>query len=206
MLYRHWGKRIIDRTAAACGLVLLAPLMLVLSWLIRRFLGGPVLFRQPRIGKDGQVFEIFKFRSMLETRDQNGQFLPDAERLTSFGRLLRSSSLDELPALLNVLRGEMSLVGPRPLLIQYRERYNAVQWRRHEVYPGITGWAQINGRNAISWEQKFDFDVWYVDHLCFWLDLRILALTAYKVVQRADINRPGQATVEEFMGTSATTR
>jgi lipopolysaccharide/colanic/teichoic acid biosynthesis glycosyltransferase len=170
----------------------------VIAALVWRKLGRPVLFRQMRAGYRSRSFSVIKFRSMNSRRDDQGQLLPDAQRLTPFGAFLRSSSLDELPELVNVLRGEMSLVGPRPLLMQYLERYSPEQARRHEVLPGITGWAQINGRNAISWEDKFRLDVWYVDHRSFWLDLKILWLTFWKALKREGINQPGQATAAEI--------
>ena len=176
------------------------PLVLVASLLVRGKLGKPVFFRQRRPGRNGVMFELWKFRTMTEARDTQGRLLPDAERLTFFGRWLRSTSLDELPELFNVLRGEMSLVGPRPLLVEYLERYTPGQARRHEVRPGITGWAQINGRNAITWEQKFELDVWYVDHLSWRLDVKIIMSTIWKTLKREDINQPGQATAQEFMG------
>jgi lipopolysaccharide/colanic/teichoic acid biosynthesis glycosyltransferase len=194
------AKRLFDLLLAALLLVLLSPLLVVIAALVWRKLGRPVLFRQMRAGYRGRSFSVIKFRSMNSRRDDQGQLLPDAQRLTPFGAFLRSSSLDELPELVNVLRGEMSLVGPRPLLMQYLERYSPEQARRHEVLPGITGWAQINGRNAISWEDKFRLDVWYVDHRSFWLDLKILWLTFWKALKREGINQPGQATAEEFMG------
>lgn len=199
-MYRQFGKRLFDLGAAGCGLLLVWPVMLVLAVLVRAKIGRPVWFRQARPGLAGRSFTIYKFRTMTEARDANGQLLPDAERLTKFGRFLRSTSLDELPELINVLKGDMSLVGPRPLLMQYLERYTPVQARRHEVRPGITGWAQINGRNALTWEQKFRLDVWYVDRVSFWLDVKIIVLTVWKVLKREGINRPGQATMEEFMG------
>jgi lipopolysaccharide/colanic/teichoic acid biosynthesis glycosyltransferase len=194
------AKRLFDLLLATLLLVLLSPLLVVIAALVWRKLGRPVLFRQMRAGYRSRSFSVIKFRSMNSRRDDQGQLLPDAQRLTPFGAFLRSSSLDELPELVNVLRGEMSLVGPRPLLMQYLERYSPEQARRHEVLPGITGWAQINGRNAISWEDKFRLDVWYVDHRSFWLDLKILLLTFWKALKREGINQPGQATAEEFMG------
>jgi sugar transferase EpsL len=196
------SKRLFDLVLSLIGLVLLSPVMLVVSLLVRRCLGKPVLFRQIRPGYKARLFEVYKFRTMNDARDSLGNLLPDAERLTRLGRFLRSSSLDELPELVNVLRGEMSLVGPRPLFAKYLERYSPEQARRHEVLPGITGWAQINGRNAISWEDKFRLDVWYVDNWSFWLDLKILLLTLWKVIRREGISQPGHATAEEFMGTS----
>lgn len=199
-MYRRIGKRLLDVTLALAALVLLLPFIGLLALLVRVKLGAPVLFRQQRPGLGGRPFAIYKFRTMTDARDQQGQLLPDAERLTPFGRFLRSTSLDELPELWNVLRGDMSLVGPRPLLMQYLSRYTPEQARRHEVRPGITGWAQINGRNALSWEQRFALDVWYVDHCSPWLDLRIMLLTIWKVLRREDISQEGQATVEYFQG------
>jgi lipopolysaccharide/colanic/teichoic acid biosynthesis glycosyltransferase len=199
-MYRVVGKRLLDLALALLALVVLAPLYALLAALVRRTLGAPVLFRQQRPGYRGQPFTLVKFRTMTEARDAQGNLLPDAERLTPLGRFLRSTSLDELPELWNVLRGEMSWVGPRPLLMRYLERYTPEQMRRHEVRPGITGWAQVNGRNAISWSDKFALDVWYVDHVSLWLDLRILALTAWKILRREGVSAPGQATAKEFMG------
>ncbi len=165
--------------------------------------GSPVLFTQVRPGYFGRPFKIYKFRTMTDERDTQGNLLPDAERLTRLGRFLRASSLDELPELFNVLRGEMSLVGPRPLLMQYLTRYTPEQARRHAVLPGITGWAQVNGRNALTWEDKFRLDVWYVENWSFWLDIQILWMTAWKVVKREGISQPGHATAEEFMGSES---
>ncbi len=176
------------------------PVLLILAVVVRLNMGIPVLFRQMRPGLGGSSFSLLKFRTMLEKRDSKGQMLPDNQRMTSFGRWLRSTSLDELPELLNVLRGEMSLVGPRPLLVQYLERYTREQGRRHEVLPGITGWAQINGRNAISWDEKFRLDVWYVDHRSIWLDVKILAITFKRVLFREGINAKDDATMPEFLG------
>ena len=193
-------KRACDIVASAVGLALLSPLLLVVAVLVRLKLGAPVLFRQERPGLGGRPFGMLKFRTMNGARDASGALLPDGERLTSFGRFLRSTSLDELPELINVLRGEMSLVGPRPLLMQYLSRYTREQMRRHEVRPGITGWAQINGRNGLSWEQKFALDVWYVEHRTLGLDLKIIALTLWKILKREGISQPGQATMEEFLG------
>jgi lipopolysaccharide/colanic/teichoic acid biosynthesis glycosyltransferase len=178
-----------------------SPILLLLFLLVWIFLGWPVLFNQARPGLHGRIFKLYKFRSMRDLRDADGSLLPDEQRLTPFGRFLRSSSLDELPELFNVLKGEMSLVGPRPLLIAYLERYTSEQARRHEVLPGITGWAQVNGRNALTWEEKFALDVWYVDHRTFCLDIRILFMTLFKVFKREAINTPGSATSPEFMGT-----
>lgn len=199
-MYRRFGKRLLDVALASAALLLLLPFIGLLALLVRTRLGTPVLFRQRRPGLNGRIFTIYKFRTMTDARDEQGQLLPDAERLTAFGRFLRSSSLDELPELWNVLRGDMSLVGPRPLLIQYLPRYTPQQARRHEVRPGITGWAQVNGRNALSWEEKFVLDVWYVEHVSLRLDVKIVALTVQKIVQREGISQPGQATMEEFQG------
>ncbi|TBW37313.1 sugar transferase [Azotobacter chroococcum] len=193
-------KRLFDLLVATTALLLLAPLLLVLAWLVRRRIGAPVLFRQLRPGLHGRPFELLKFRSMREALDERGRPLPDAERLTPFGRFLRASSLDELPELWNVLRGDMSLVGPRPLLMEYLPLYTPEQARRHAVRPGITGWAQVNGRNALSWEEKFRLDVWYVDHRSFRLDLRILLLTLKRVLAREGINAEGEATMARFTG------
>ncbi|WP_029215676.1 sugar transferase [Kallotenue papyrolyticum] len=196
------SKRLIDLAVSATALIVLAPVLALLAVLVRVRLGAPVLFRQQRPGLHGQPFTLYKFRTMTDARDAQGRLLPDAQRLTRFGRFLRSTSLDELPELFNVLKGEMSLVGPRPLLMEYLERYTPEQMRRHAVRPGITGWAQINGRNALSWEQKFALDVWYVDHQSLWLDLKILALTLWKIIKREGISQPGQATMEEFRGSA----
>ena len=196
--YHRYGKRWLDLIVTLPALVVLAPVFLILALAVRYYHGAPVFFRQRRPGQDGKLFDLVKYRSMTNARDAQGKLLPDGERLTPFGRFLRSSSLDELPELGNVLRGEMSLVGPRPLLVQYLDRYTPEQGRRHEVRPGITGWAQINGRNAISWEEKFELDVWYVDHISVWLDLRIMALTIWRILKREGISEPGQATMQEF--------
>ena len=199
-MYRRLGKRLFDLAVAVPASVIAAPILGLVALLVRAKLGAPVLFRQTRPGLYGKPFTLYKFRTMTDARDAQGNLLPDAARLTPFGRFLRSTSLDELPELWNVLRGDMSLVGPRPLLMQYLDRYTPDQARRHEVRPGITGWAQINGRNALTWEQKFALDVWYVDHLSFWLDLKIIALTLWKILKREGISQPGQATVEYFHG------
>jgi len=193
-------KRFFDVLASGLGLVVLTPIFLTLMVLVRSRLGSPVFFKQQRPGRGGRPFLMLKFCTMTDARDAEGNLLPDHMRLTPLGKFLRSSSLDELPELWNVLKGDMSLVGPRPLLIEYLPLYNAHQARRHEVRPGITGWAQVNGRNAISWEQKFDLDVWYVDHHSFWLDLRILVLTVWKVVRRDGISADGEATMGKFTG------
>jgi lipopolysaccharide/colanic/teichoic acid biosynthesis glycosyltransferase len=196
-------KRITDVTVSAAGLLLLSPLLAVVALAVRLTLGRPVLFRQLRPGLAGVPFVMFKFRTMREVGGAAGAALPDSTRLTRLGRFLRSSSLDELPELFNVLRGEMSLVGPRPLLPEYLPLYTAEQARRHEVRPGITGWAQVNGRNALSWEKKFELDVWYVDHGSLLLDLKILLLTARRVLVREGISQEGHATMERFRGPAA---
>lgn len=194
-------KRIFDLFCSLSALILLSPLLVVVIFLVRFKLGSPVFFTQRRPGLNGRPFMMYKFRSMTDARDESGELLSDAERLTVFGRFLRSSSLDELPELINIIKGDMSLVGPRPLLMDYLERYSTQQYRRHEVKPGITGWAQINGRNAISWEEKFDFDVWYVDHRSLWLDIKILWMTVKKVLVRDGISAAGDATMPVFYGT-----
>jgi sugar transferase EpsL len=193
-------KRLFDLILTSLSLIVTLPLMLIIALLVWIFLGSPVLFRQQRPGYKGKPFLTYKFRTMTNRTGPDGKLLPDAERLTSFGSFLRSTSLDDIPQVFNVLRGEMSLVGPRPLLMQYLKRYTPEQMRRHDVLPGITGWAQINGRNALDWEDKFRLDVWYVDHWSFWLDLKILFMTPWKVFKREGINQPGHATVEEFKG------
>lgn len=196
------SKRWLDLFLASFLLILLTPLLILLAVTVRIFLGAPVLFKQERPGLGGRPFLILKFRTMKEARDSAGNLLPDAQRLTRLGSFLRATSLDELPELLNVLRGEMSLVGPRPLLMSYLPLYSPEQARRHSVLPGITGWAQIHGRNALSWEEKFRLDVWYVDHCSLGLDVKILLQTVGKVFRREGINQPGQATMEEFTGKS----
>jgi len=193
-------KRLFDLVLTIPGLLIISPILLLLAIYIRGRLGTPVLFRQLRPGLNGKPFLLNKFRTMTSEVDNHGEPLPDTQRLTSFGQFLRSFSLDELPELINVLKGEMSLVGPRPLLMQYLERYTQEQARRHEVLPGITGWAQINGRNALTWEDKFRFDTWYVEHWSLPLDIKILALTFWKTIKREGISQPGHATSEEFMG------
>ncbi len=193
-------KRLFDIIASFFGLLLLSPLLLLLAVWIRLRMGSPVFFRQKRPGLDGKPFEMLKFRTMTEERDEAGNLLPDERRLTAIGRFMRSTSLDELPELINVLRGDMSLVGPRPLLMRYLDRYTPEQARRHEVRPGITGWAQINGRNALAWKEKFQYDVWYVDHQSFWLDLRILFITLWHVIRREGISADDHATMHEFTG------
>ena len=193
-------KRIFDVSVAVLVLLLLSPAILLLAVAVAVFLGRPVLFVQERPGRHGRPFKLVKFRSMRDAHDAEGRPLPDSERLTGFGRLLRKSSLDELPELWNVLRGEMSLVGPRPLLMEYLPHYSREQMRRHDVRPGITGWAQVNGRNRLSWEDKFRLDVWYVDHHNLWLDLRILALTVLALFRTGETSQQGHATAEKFKG------
>ncbi len=193
-------KRLFDIVASALGLLVLSPVIAFVAWQIRKKLGSPVLFRQVRPGRDGQPFEMVKFRTMRDALDGQGNPLPDSERLTPFGQFLRSTSLDELPELWNVLKGDMSLVGPRPLLMEYLPLYSAEQYRRHEARPGVTGWAQINGRNALSWEDKFKLDVWYVDNQSLWLDIKILFLTVKKVLVRDGISAAGEATMTKFTG------
>ncbi|RYV02588.1 sugar transferase [Shewanella sp. OPT22] len=193
-------KRLFDFTAALCALVILSPVMLLTALLIRNKLGSPILFTQSRPGLNGNIFNMLKFRSMRDAADSNGNLLPDSERLTPFGLKLRATSLDELPGLINVLKGDMSLVGPRPLLVEYLPLYSAEQSKRHNVRPGITGWAQVNGRNAISWEQKFDYDVWYVENQSFWLDIKILLLTVKKVFVKDGISADGEVTMSKFSG------
>jgi lipopolysaccharide/colanic/teichoic acid biosynthesis glycosyltransferase len=193
-------KRLLDIFISASILLLLTPALLCLAVLVRRIHGPPVLFRQKRPGRNGIAFEMLKFRTMNDERDESGHLLPDSRRLTPFGKCLRATSLDELPELWNVLKGDMSLVGPRPLLMEYLPLYSVEQARRHEARPGITGWAQINGRNAISWEEKFKLDVWYVDNQSFWLDVKILWLTVSKVFSRDGISADGEATMQKFTG------
>jgi sugar transferase EpsL len=193
-------KRIFDLIATIAGLAIISPFLLIVALLVWLKIGRPILYRQQRPGLRGKPFMIYKFRTMTDERDESGKLLPDSDRLTGFGKFMRSSSLDEWPELLNVIKGEMSLVGPRPLLMQYLDRYSAEQKRRHDVLPGITGWAQVNGRNALHWQDKFRLDVWYVDHWSFWLDIRILLMTIGKVFQREGITQDGHATAEEFLG------
>lgn len=197
--WRLWIKRLFDRGAALCGLVVLSPLFIVASLLVWLSMRRPVLFRQRRPGRFGSPFTLFKFRTMSERRDKSGKLLSDADRLTRVGRFLRATSLDELPQLWNVLRGDISLVGPRPLLMEYMPRYSSEQARRHDVLPGITGWAQINGRNALSWEEKFSLDVWYVENWSLRLDFSILATTLLRVLKRDGISNQGHATMPEFI-------
>jgi lipopolysaccharide/colanic/teichoic acid biosynthesis glycosyltransferase len=196
--WRLWTKNAFDRSAALCGLIVLSPLFVVVSVLVWSFMGRPILFRQQRPGRYARVFELLKFRTMSERRNANGGLLSDADRLLRFGQFLRASSLDELPQLWNVLRGDISLVGPRPLLIEYLPRYSPEQARRHDVMPGITGWAQINGRNALTWDEKFTLDIWYIDNWSLRLDLRILLLTLQRVIRREGITSDGNSTMPLF--------
>jgi lipopolysaccharide/colanic/teichoic acid biosynthesis glycosyltransferase len=193
-------KRLMDLCAAAGGLAVLSPFLLVLAALIKLTSPGPVVFKQPRPGKGAKIFDIYKFRTMREAKDKRGRPLPDGQRMTGVGNFMRKLSLDEIPELWNVLKGDMSLIGPRPLLVQYLDRYSPEEARRHETKPGITGWAQVNGRNAITWEQKFAYDIWYVDHWSLRLDIKILFLTVNKVLRSEGISQPGHATMEEFQG------
>jgi sugar transferase EpsL len=202
-LYLQHGKRLLDVLLVVPALLSLSPILAMMALLVRVKLGWPVLFRQVRPGVHGQPFALYKFRTMTGARDNSGRLLPDGQRLVPFGRFLRSTSLDELPELWNVLRGDMSLVGPRPLLTQYLDRYTPEQARRHDVRPGLTGWAQVHGRNAIGWEEKFALDVWYVDHVSLRLDLQILFQTIWAVVRRSGISAAGEATMSEFQGTMA---
>ncbi|UVI33710.1 sugar transferase [Paenibacillus spongiae] len=203
----RWGrrfqlllKRTVDLTVSLPAIALLSPVIALTALAVRIKLGGPVLFKQQRPGKFGVPFHVYKFRTMTDARRPDGELLPDEVRLTAFGKLLRKLSLDELPQLFNVVRGDMSLIGPRPLLMEYLPLYSDEQARRHDLRPGITGWAQVNGRNSVSWEEKFRLDVWYVDHQSFWLDLKIAFMTVFKVMKREGIQQEGQATVRKFVG------
>ena len=202
-MYINFLKRFFDIILSFTALLLLSPLLLIFM-VVLKFAnkGAGVFFTQQRPGKDEKIFKLIKFKTMTDERDENGKLLPDAKRLTKTGKIIRSLSVDELPQLINVLKGDMSLVGPRPLLVHYLPLYNTQQKRRHEVRPGITGWAQVNGRNAITWEEKFQLDVWYVDHWSLWLDIRILAMTVWKALKREGITQPGEATAGEFRGKS----
>jgi sugar transferase EpsL len=200
LIYNRYSKRVLDLTFVIPALLLLTPVLVGVGVLVCLKLGRPIFFRQQRPGLNGKPFTLLKFRTMTTEHDGQGNLLPDTKRLTPFGQFLRNTSLDELPELFNVLKGDMSLVGPRPLLMQYLDRYTPEQRRRHKVTPGITGWAQVNGRNAITWEQKFKLDVWYVDNQSLWLDMKIIALTTWRILKREGINQPGQATADEFKG------
>lgn len=193
-------KRIIDIVCSGLGLIILSPILLITGIIIRIKLGSPIFFTQDRVGKDGKIFKMIKFRTMLDAVDNWGELLPDEERMTPFGKMLRSTSIDELPELINVLKGDMSLVGPRPLLVEYIPNYSKQQWRRHEVKPGITGWAQVNGRNSITWSKKFELDVWYVDNMSLFIDTKILFMTISKVFKRDGINQSEDITMEWFNG------
>ena len=201
--YEHWVKRPLDAALASVAMVALSPLLAVTAVAVRIKLGNPVLFAQERPGKDGKVFKLYKFRTMTDERDENGDLLPDDVRLTAFGRTLRSTSLDELPELINIVKGDMAVVGPRPLLVRYLDRYTPVQVRRHEVRPGLTGLAQVHGRNDASWEEKFDWDVKYVDQVTFLGDVKIILETVRTVLKREGISSEGSATMEEFFGTES---
>jgi sugar transferase EpsL len=194
------GKRIFDLVVSLAALVIFSPILLLVSILLLAIEGFPIFFCQDRPGLGGKIFKICKFRTMKDGPGYSDEKLPDGERITGLGRFLRRTSLDELPELFNILKGEMSLVGPRPLLVQYLERYSPEQARRHEVLPGLTGWAQVNGRNAITWDEKFRLDVWYVDHWSFWLDIRIILMTIWKVITGEGLSQPGRATMDEFLG------
>jgi lipopolysaccharide/colanic/teichoic acid biosynthesis glycosyltransferase len=199
-VYRRFLKRLLDIVLSACALAVLLPFLVIIAALVRFKLGSPVIFRQDRPGKDGRIFTLHKFRTMTDKKDDKGEYLPDAVRLTKFGKFLRAASLDELPELWNILKGDMSIVGPRPLLIQYLPFYSEEQKRRHQVRPGLTGWAQVKGRNAISWEEKFNYDVFYVDNVKFLFDLKIIWLTFINVIRRKDINNSQSATMPFFTG------
>jgi lipopolysaccharide/colanic/teichoic acid biosynthesis glycosyltransferase len=205
-LYQRFGKRLFDLLVTVPLLILILPLMLLSGFCSLLLLGRPVLFKQGRIGYREEPFILYKFRSMREICDRSGRPLPDEARLSPYGRLLRVTSLDELPTLWNVLKGDMTLVGPRPLLPEYLPRYTAFQRRRHEVRPGITGWVQVNGRNSLAWEQKFELDVWYVDHRSLWLDAKVLWMTMLQVLRRDGISQPGHATMPEFLGSPTQSR
>lgn len=204
-LYEKYVKRPQDFCCALLAIVVFSPVMFITALLVRMNLGSPVLFKQKRPGLNGQVFNMYKFRTMTDEKDKNGNLLSDEERLTKFGKILRSTSLDELPELINILKGNMSLVGPRPLLVKYLERYNEHQSRRHEVRPGLTGYAQINGRNSVTWEEKFDMDVYYVDHVRFVIDWKIILQTVLTVIKRDGISSDSAATMEAFSGTTRST-
>lgn len=199
-MYKSFGKRILDITLSLTFILFFFWLYILLYFLIKKKLGSPVIFKQERPGLHGKIFTMYKYRTMTDQRDKEGKLLPDKDRLTKFGKLLRSTSLDEIPEFFNVLKGDMSLIGPRPLLVSYLNRYTEDQSRRHEVRPGISGWAQVNGRNAISWEEKFKYDVEYVDYVSFFLDLKIIWMTIKKVFERDGISQQGNATMEEFKG------
>ena len=205
-MYRHFFKRLFDFLIALVALLVIWPVLLIVAiWLHFANKGAGAFFTQERPGRNGKIFKLFKFKSMTDERDENGELLPDEYRLTPVGRFVRATSIDELPQLINVLKGDMSLIGPRPLLVQYLPLYTPEQMRRHDVRPGITGWAQVNGRNAISWEDKFELDVWYVDHISIGLDIKTIFMTVKNVLKREGISGEGQATMSEFMGSSEET-
>lgn len=200
-MYKQFFKRFFDFWISLIALICISPILLVVTiWLHFANKGAGAFFFQERPGKDAKIFKVIKFKTMTDERDENGELLPDEERLTRVGKFVRSTSIDELPQLINVLKGDMALIGPRPLLVKYLPRYSSEQMRRHEVRPGISGWAQCHGRNAISWTEKFKLDVWYVDHVSLWTDIQVIWITVMKVLKRADINEAGQATMEEFNG------
>lgn len=199
-VYARYIKRIMDVLLSGCALIVLSPVLLIVAVLVRTKLGSPVIFCQERPGKDEKIFKMYKFRSMTDARDENGELLPDEVRLTHFGKMLRSTSLDELPELWNIFKGDMSIVGPRPLLVKYLPRYNEEQHHRHDVMPGLTGWAQVNGRNALLWEDKFRLDVWYSEHVSFLLDVKVIFLTVKCVLHHEGISGADSATMEEFRG------
>lgn len=200
MSFQHVVKRLIDIVCSGLGLIIISPILLIVAILIRIKLGSPIFFTQDRVGKDGRIFKMIKFRTMLDATDKWGEPLPDEDRLTPFGKMIRSTSIDELPELINVFKGDMSLVGPRPLLVEYKELYSPEQFRRHEVRPGITGWAQVNGRNSISWKERFELDVEYVENFNLFMDIKILFMTVFKVLKKDGISQDGHVTMEKFNG------
>ena len=202
-MYQKYFKRIFDIVSSGCALFILSPILIYTAYLVKTRLGSPVLFTQIRPGKDGKLFKMYKFRSMTDERDENGNLLPNEQRITKFGKKLRATSLDELPELINIFKGDMSVVGPRPLLVEYLELYNERQKHRHDVMPGLTGWAQINGRNNISWSQKFEYDLWYVNNISFFLDMKIIFNTVMKVIKKDSINKAGsEVGMEKFNGSN----
>lgn len=200
MSFQHVVKRFVDIVCSGLGLIIISPILLIVAILIRIKLGSPIFFTQDRVGKDGRIFKMIKFRTMLDATDKWGEPLPDEDRLTPFGKMIRSTSIDELPELINVFKGDMSLVGPRPLLVEYKELYSPEQFRRHEVRPGITGWAQVNGRNSISWKERFELDVEYVENFNLFMDIKILFMTVFKVLKKDGISQDGHVTMEKFNG------
>ena len=200
MSFQHVVKRLIDIVCSGLGLIIISPILLIVAILIRIKLGAPIFFTQDRVGKDGRIFKMIKFRTMLDATDKWGELLPDEDRLTPFGKMIRSTSIDELPELINVFKCDMSLVGPRPLLVEYKELYSTEQFRRHEVRPGITGWAQVNGRNSISWKERFELDVEYVENFNLFMDIKILFMTVFKVLKKDGISQDGHVTMEKFNG------